>query len=81
LPSELVGDLNTLNAFFEQVSLFVQWWDWVQTETNPLRENQRIEYQLDALRDSATVARWKEMEVKYRSYARMVSPIQVLAYQ
>jgi len=78
LPSELIGDLKTLNAFFEQVSLFVKWWDWVQTETDPSREKQPIEYQLDALRDSATVARWKEMEVKYMCYARMVGPFQIL---
>ena len=74
MPSELVSDLNTFNAFFEQVSLFIKWWDWVQTETDPLRENQDIEYQLDALRDSATVARWKDLEVKYAAYIRMVGP-------
>ena len=67
-----LSDLKTLNTFFEQVSLFVKWWDWVQMETNPFCEEQPIEYQLDALRDSTTVARWKEMEVKYMCYARMV---------
>jgi len=45
-------------------------------ETNPSREEQPIEYQLDALRDSANVARWKEMEVKYMCYARMVGSFQ-----
>jgi len=73
LRSELDNDLKALNAFFDQVSLFVKWWDWVQTETSPLREKQPMEYQLDALRDSATVARWKEMEEKFMSYTRMIS--------
>jgi len=69
---ELLDDLETLSQFNDHISAFVDWWDWVKTESDPTQDNQPIEYQFDALRDEATVEKWLTLQTQYVAYVEMV---------
>jgi hypothetical protein len=62
--------------FADHISKFIQWWDFMEIETDPqIGQGNNLTYYFDSLANADVVLKWNMVKVQYAAYTAMVREV------